>query len=203
MSWARAFAAAVVFASLLGTPAAADLPRVRLAERFMAERLFERVNDERAERGLRPLEWSQAAAAAARTWSARLGRSGRLAHSTESWRTDRIAGHERISVSAENVFYGGGPRARFGRAHRSWMQSDLHRRNLLHRQYDAVGIGVRCANGVLWATLIVFSHDTPPAEMSRAIPPEEPIARPKGKTMGCRPGTWPDDLGLDLAHKLP
>ena len=172
-----------------------------LAEKVMAERLFERLNDERAARGIGRLRWSVAAADAAREWSRHMGRNRTLSHSGAVWRTAQISPYETIAASGENVAYASGRRARFGRIHVMWMTSDLHRRNMLLKIYDAAGIGVQCIDGTLWATMILVSRDVP-TSINSTIPPETPIDRPGTHTMGCGPRTWPRTLDAVHAHSV-
>jgi uncharacterized protein YkwD len=107
-----------------------------------AERaLFEAANRERVALGLRPLQWDNSLASAAREHALRMAQRNTLSHQFPGElplqdRT-RLAG-ARFSSVAENVAEG--PTAEM--IHVSWMHSPPHRANLLDPQLNSVGIAV-------------------------------------------------------------
>jgi hypothetical protein len=139
----------------------------------LARDVFERVNDERVERGLPPLGWHDGLANVARAWSEEMIATG-YRHSSDEFRAlSEFAG------TGENIFMG--PRST-AELHVGWMESDGHRDNVLHPGYSAIGIGVVCRNdGTMWATQIFgLAHGV-------ATPPPAPTARgPVTRTDGGR-----------------
>jgi uncharacterized protein YkwD len=107
-----------------------------------AERaLFDAANRERVALGLRPLQWDNTLAAAAREHALRMAQRNTLSHQLTGElplqdRT-RLAG-ARYSSIAENIAEG--PTAEI--IHVSWMHSPPHRANLLDPQLTSVGIAV-------------------------------------------------------------
>lgn len=135
----------------------------------LARDIAARVNDERLERGLRPLEWHDGLAALARDWSERMIDTG-YRHSPDSFRV-----HPEFAGIGENILMGHSDTMH---AHVGWVESDGHRQNLLTPEYTAIGIGVVCRNdGVIWATqLFGWPHGVASSE-ERSVPPVEPILR--------------------------
>ncbi|HVL99416.1 MAG TPA: S-layer homology domain-containing protein, partial [Egibacteraceae bacterium] len=71
--------------------------------------------------------------------------------------------------------------------HRGWMQSEGHRRNMLNRYHDAVGIGIICdADGTMWATMNMgrFTGSTRPAYDNHV--PADPIVHNNDGGTTCR-----------------
>ena len=151
---------------------AADAP----AEQRMARALFDRVNVERENRGLEPVEWNDQLAEVARQWSAEMAGTGRLEHQDVRSLLEReeLSGFAGIG---ENIFTASAP-VPAGVAHVGWMRSDSHRVNLLNPGWDRLGVGVFCADdGSVWATQQfgrTVGADRP--SVSRQTPPAEPVA---------------------------
>jgi hypothetical protein len=115
-----------------------------------AQALFASANHERAARGLGPLKWSPALAAAARQHAQRMAAQNTLSHQLpgEPSMADRATqAGARFSSLAENIAEG--PSAQV--IHREWMNSPPHRANLLDPQLDSLGVAVVEGNGVLFA----------------------------------------------------
>jgi uncharacterized protein YkwD len=150
----------------------ADAP----AEQRMARALFDRVNVERENRGLEPVEWNDALAEVARAWSADMAGTGRLEHQDVQalLERDELSGFTGIG---ENVFTASAP-VPAGVAHVGWMRSDGHRANVLNPGWNRLGVGVFCADdGSVWATQqFGRTVDADRPSVSRATPPAEPIA---------------------------
>jgi len=134
-----AHAALVFVAWLAGTPPAAGDPSRPRPEEAV---LVDLVNDERASRGLRRLEWDATLARLARDHAADMRSMGRATHeSSEDGGVfgDRLARTDlRVRMAAENVARDHDVRS----AHRGLMRSPGHRANILRDGLDAVGIGV-------------------------------------------------------------
>ena len=156
------------------------------AEERIARDVFDRVNDEREERGLEPLGWNDALAEVARDWSVEMSEEGRISHQDigELMRSDeRLEGFAGVG---ENVFTSSGP-VPAGTIHAGWMRSDGHRVNVLNPGWDRIGIGVVCAeDGSVWATQQfgrTTGSDRP--SVAQTTPPQEPIARPDDDGPSC------------------
>src|SRR3712207_37748 len=78
------------------------------AEQAMAQDILGRVNDERAERGLAPVEWDEDLATVARSWSAEMARTGQLRHQDIGGLLGR-EGLSDLQGIGENVFQSTGP----------------------------------------------------------------------------------------------
>ena len=123
-----------------------------------AQALFESANHERASRGLTPLKWSPALAAAARQHAQRMAAQNTLSHQLPgepdmATRATQAGAH--FSALAENVAEGPSAAA----IHREWMNSPPHRANLLDPHLDSAGIAVAEGSGVLFA-VEDFSRET-------------------------------------------
>lgn len=119
----------------------------------IARDLHTRLNDERRARGVAAVPWDADLARAATNWSTRMSDTGDYRHSdigtlaTSPFR-------ERFSYIGENIYLLYPHYESAGYAHRGWMRSEAHRRNMLNAYHDAVGIGVICdADGTMWATM--------------------------------------------------
>ena len=154
--------------------------------RRMERAIFERVNAERAERGLAPVAWDDTLAEVARDWSREMAESGRLEHSDlrEVQQSDEVSGY--VSLG-ENVFSASGP-VPAGTIHAGWMRSPGHRANILEPGWDRLGVGVVCAeDGTVWATQEfgrTQGAERPP--LARETPPEQPIVHPEDEGPSCR-----------------
>ncbi|WP_299959718.1 CAP domain-containing protein [uncultured Modestobacter sp.] len=148
------------------------------AEEQIARAVFDRVNAERAERGLEPVAWNDALAGVARDWSAEMADTGEFRHQDiqSVLQGDELSG---FRAMGENIFQATGP-VPAGTIHTGWMRSDEHRVNVLNPGWDRLGVGVFCAaDGSVWATQEfgrTVDGDRP--AVATTTPPVEPIARP-------------------------
>ena len=135
----------------------------------LARDIFERVNDERAERGSPPLVWDEGLAERARQWSEHMIASGEFEHSPDEHRA-----HPRFVGTGENIAIDHPTTAE---AHVALMRSDGHRRNILEPDYDALGVGVVCRrDGVMWVTQIFGVEQPSPPRAPVEMAPD-PIER--------------------------
>ena len=155
------------------------------AEQAMAQDILGRVNDERAERGLAPVEWDEELAAVARSWSAEMARTEQLRHQDMG----ALLAREQLSDLqgiGENVFQSTGP-VPAGTMHAGWMRSDDHRVNVVNPGWNRLGVGVHCAeDGSVWATQ-QFGRTTGsdlPA-IATTTPPPEPLVHPEDDGPSC------------------
>jgi uncharacterized protein YkwD len=139
--------------------------------------LFQRLNQERAARGLPGLAWDPLLASAAHTWSADMHNNG-FRHSNLA----RLLGPygyvgENIAAGSSNV--------PIGALHNAWMHSEGHRNDILAPGFTRVGVGAYCGpNGVF----LTENFGRPSG--SGSIPaaknwPVDPVARPDAGTLAC------------------
>jgi uncharacterized protein YkwD len=151
----------------------------------MARAILDRVDDERAGRGLAPVEWDDDLAAVARAWSAEMARRGALQHQDirALLQRDELSGFQGLG---ENVFHATGP-VPAGTIHAGWMRSDDHRVNVVNPGWDRLGVGVHCADdGSVWATQEfgrTRGSDRP--AVVTETPPAEPLVHPEDDGPGC------------------
>jgi uncharacterized protein YkwD len=120
----------------------------------IARDLLNRINAERAARGLAPLQWDAGLANYAQAWSVEMSHGG-LGSPPPGFHHSNIQnllGDGHLSWVGENIAYWQGAGGTSGRLHSMWMQSQGHRDNILSTAYNSVGIGVYCSGGVIWAT---------------------------------------------------
>jgi hypothetical protein len=160
------------YSDALGWTPAAD-------SRAIAHDIFERVNDERAARGLPLLEWHNGLANIAERWS-EIMIEERYEHSAAAFRS-----HPAFAGTGENIAMGYTGAAE---VHVGWMRSDGHRQNILAPSTTAIGIGIVCrSDGLMWATQVFgVPHGAPYVPPS--MPPSEPIVR-TDPGIPC-PTTW-------------
>jgi uncharacterized protein YkwD len=110
--------------------------------------LFNRLNSERAARGLPALHWDSGLAGYAANWSANMSHYG-FRHSN----INALLSDGRLSWVGENIAWARGAGVTAATIHTMWMQSQGHRDNMMSPTYNLVGVGVMCApDGTLWAT---------------------------------------------------
>ena len=137
---AIALAAALSIGSL--APPAGALTRLE-------DRLLDRINGARQNRGLRTLRASDWLSQKARGHSIRMARRGTLFHNSclscmfRTRRWDKIG--ENIGVAAH-----------VRRVHRLMMRSSGHRSNILGRGYHSIGVGVKRTRRGVWVTEIFW-----------------------------------------------
>ena len=108
--------------------------------------LYNRLNAERAARGLPALAWHHGLAQYATSWSQNMAANG-FRHSN----INNMWGVGSFSAIGENIAWGNNASA--ASLHSAWMNSTLHRNNMLSPGYNAVGIGFhRTADGKVFAT---------------------------------------------------
>ncbi len=144
-----------------------------------------RVNDERAARGLAPVEWDEELAAVARSWSAEMARTGQLRHQDIGGLLAREDLSDLQGIG-ENVFRSTGP-VPAGTIHAGWMRSAGHRVNVVNPGWNRLGVGVLCAeDGSVWATQEfgrTIGADLP--AVATTTPPPEPLVRPEDDGPTC------------------
>ena len=131
-------AATLLLASLLGcaTMRAQNAP-TSVAEQY----LFNAANQERFQRGLRPLRWDGALYRAAQDHAREMAQRETISHQFAGENSLEVRGHyegARFSLIAENVAMA----PSVLQVHTAWMNSPGHRANLLDPRVDSVGISV-------------------------------------------------------------
>ena len=107
------------------------------------------VNNERAANGLGPVAWNDQLGGLAQSWSDYMAVTGNYSHQDLDavLQNPAYAGYSGLG---ENILHGGcGISA--AQMDQAWMSSPLHRANILGN-FSAVGIGVACNGGDLYAT---------------------------------------------------
>ncbi|HTL83693.1 MAG TPA: CAP domain-containing protein [Acidimicrobiia bacterium] len=141
--------------------------------------LLQRLNQERAARGLAALKWDPWLAGYATLWSSNMSGNG-FRHSN----IGSLLGP--YNFVGENIAMGSRGVAD-GALHNAWMHSDGHRSNMLAPGFTAVGIGAYCApDGSIWLTQEFgrpASAGAPPP--SPGTPPVNPVERSDSGTLTC------------------
>jgi uncharacterized protein YkwD len=117
----------------------------------MERQIFEWTNQERTKVNAPPLNWDNHLVIAARLHSDEMAKQKELSHQVkgEPRFTERLSEQgARFSAAAENVGFGDDPET----LQSGWMQSPLHRANLLNPAYTAMGVGIVRSGNRLWAT---------------------------------------------------
>jgi len=141
--------ALATFALVAGTASAGTTQR----DGSIEQAVVQRVNEVRAEKGLRPLALSPSLTAAAATHSQNMARLGFFAHEshdgTQFWqRISRFyvsRGFTGWSVG-ENLVFGTAPMTADDVV-QAWLDSPPHRQNLLNPTWREIGVGVVDATG--------------------------------------------------------
>ncbi len=146
-----------------------------------AKDLFDRLNAERAARGLPALRWDTKLAGEAIAWSGEMSRSG-FRHSN----IGRLLGDGRLNLVGENIAWARGSTVTAASLHIAWMESSGHRANLLSPSYQVVGIGVHCAgDGTMYATQEFGRLATSGSAPAAGTPPQNPITRSEPGNATC------------------
>jgi len=141
---------------------------------------LDRLNAERAARGLHALAWDDSLSAYAANWSREMAASG-FRHSNIGSLLDG-----RFGLVGENIATGRGAGVTAGVLHVSWMRSDGHRTNMLSPGFDVVGIGVYCAaDGTMFATQVFARRASSGPAPRGGTPPVDPIVRADPGTASC------------------
>jgi uncharacterized protein YkwD len=112
--------------------------------------LFNAANHERSAHGLPALQWSEALASAARKHALKMAGAGTVSH--------QLPGEPNLAARAtqagarfvwlsENINQGANPAA----IQQGWLDSPLHRANLLDADMNSIGVGVAERHGQLFA----------------------------------------------------
>lgn len=136
-------------------------PRAHLALHAMAVDILRWTNVERLAHGLPAFEWSPAAAKAALAHSDEMMRLGYFSHtSPNAHNRDPLRRAQNAGLRGDSLFVGeniasGDFDTRDARAIvRMWMESPGHRRNILHRDFRYLGVGVAGRGSKLWSTQV-------------------------------------------------
>jgi uncharacterized protein YkwD len=117
-------------------------------------RFAHKANRARSRRGISKLSIDPELSKAARKHTTEMVRNRRLYHTPSRALRHRVT---RWIVLGENVGVGG----TVSSLHRAFMNSRVHKDNILYRPYRHVGIGVRKARGRMWVTVIFESRKDP------------------------------------------
>lgn len=139
--------------------------------------LLQSLNNERAARGLAPLQIDGTLTQLAETWSGNMAKSGKLRHSgTGPPGRGVLSGFDAF---AENVLQASGGTTAGG-MHQMWMSSSTHRLNMLQPGFDVVGIGAVCEGGSVYVTETFGRRSGTAGRLSKTIPDPTPLAPAAG-----------------------
>jgi hypothetical protein len=163
------------------------------------QQLFDLVNHEREKAGLNKLQWNEQLAEAALAHSKLLAENRDLSHQFpgEPLLQERVGATKlRFNAVAENVAEG----PDVDTAHAALMKSPGHRANILHQDYNAIGISIVERDHVLFITqdfahtlasytekqfreslITNFNH----ARRARKMPPVDVISDPRLRKAAC------------------
>jgi uncharacterized protein YkwD len=159
--------------------------RPHTREQAIEEDLFERVNAERAARGLHMLAWDSQLASIGTNWANHMALTNTFAHSDLAGLFSNPSFATRFDAVRENIYDGSGTYADSGSAHLSFMNSDPHRTTILTPGLQALGIGAACVNGRLWIAQEFATYQGSPEPGPLAVPPVNPIVRPSSGGPSC------------------
>ncbi len=140
---------------LLAAVSVGSLPATEAEAATFGQRYEKRlVNRERKDRDRRALRLDEHLSAIAKRHSRRMANKGSLFHN-QNLVAD--VGDRDWSRLGENV--GVVPKldtlkASLKRLHRAFMNSRAHRRNILHRDFRRIGVGIARSDGKVWVTLV-------------------------------------------------
>jgi hypothetical protein len=143
-----------------------------------AQQLFLLTNQDRAQAGVRPVNWDPDLAQAALAHCRRMASEGPIAHRYAgepdlTGRASQSGAH--FSLIEENVAIGPSPEG----VENEWMHSPGHRSNLLSPDIDRVGIAIVSARGVLYA-VADYSHAVLALDRSQIEAQVASLLRPSG-----------------------
>jgi uncharacterized protein YkwD len=150
----------------------------------IAGQLFQKMNTERAARGMAPFAWDRLLSQRATGWAHTLLATGEFKHQDLGSIANAAGG--RFEEIGENLFSGTGGAADAGTAHVALMHSPEHRANMLLRQGQLVGIAALCQNHTLMVVedfAIKMGAPLPPA--TPVMPPLAPVAAPGQGGASC------------------
>lgn len=164
-----------VLAGLLAVarPASADATTDRMEQEFL-----DKINGERAARGLRTLGRTDGLVPIARAWSQQLVSDGKLSHNPRLVEQVNAGVTDQWRRLGENVGYGPSVPA----LHTAFMNSEGHRKNVLG-DYTTAGVGVLVVSGRIWVT-VAFMNAPSSAAAPRAAAPETPPTRTSASPVG-------------------
>ena len=114
------------------------------------ERMLEKVNHARVQRGIHRLRMEDYVVTLAREHNLAMARQDRLFHTTDLG--TKLTGRVRWHVWGENIGAGTSVDGLF----KAYMASPDHRANILDRRFDHVGISFVVRDGVMWSTMIFY-----------------------------------------------
>jgi uncharacterized protein YkwD len=114
-----------------------------------AQELYYLVNNERAANGLGAVGWNDQLGGLAQSWSDHMAGTGDFSHQNLDALLQNPA-YSGFSGLGENIIHGGCGTSSAA-LHQAWMNSPDHRANILGN-YNAIGVGLACNGGDLYAT---------------------------------------------------
>lgn len=109
------------------------------------------TNEDREQRDRRELDFAAALSKYAKSHSEAMARRGYLFHSSEDQLRAVLNGYD-WSIAGENVGLGGSLES----LENAFMESRLHRKNILRREFIRAAVGVVREDDRLWVTVIFY-----------------------------------------------
>jgi uncharacterized protein YkwD len=156
------------------------LPRTR--EEAIAIEMINRMNRERAARGLGLLTNDPFLAGFARRWAAFLATTNQFFH--QDLGALLRAANGRLGEAGENLYAGNGSAHDAGSAHLGLMMSPGHRENILLPEHQLIGVGAACVNGTLWVVEDFAARSGTPLP-PRPVPPLQPFVASDAGGASC------------------
>ncbi|MBW3594867.1 MAG: hypothetical protein KY391_04755, partial [Actinobacteria bacterium] len=123
------------------------------------EKAFARkVNDARRRHDVRKLSLDHELSLVAQAHSSNMRREQKLRHSNEKWLRERVT---RWEILGENVGRGHSIHT----LHRSFMESEPHRKNVTYKEFRYVGVGIAEDGDQIWITVLFEAYDDPGTTM--------------------------------------
>ncbi|MGQ0678515.1 MAG: CAP domain-containing protein [Actinomycetota bacterium] len=149
---------------------------------YNSGRILELMNAERSARGVRPVARDPSLDQAAQRWATKLAAEGRMYHSTSY--AGLSAGYR---SAAQNLAWHDDSLTA-GAAHDLWMNSGVHRKNLLDPDFSHVGIAMACSaqSGRAYVMAVVeFGGDGSPSSATPSRNPQVGGGSDPGRAMSC------------------
>jgi uncharacterized protein YkwD len=171
-------------ASACASPTGGEYPSNQ--ENAVAGQIMQKLNAERAGRGLPPLVYNAQLAVLAYHWSQHLDQTNTFQHRNLSSLFSDPA-YTNWGSLGENIFWGSDHNFTSGDIELAWMNSDGHRENMLNPGFDSVGIGVYCAaDGRVYATENYGRQmNSGLPGLATSPPPLNPIVSPSRDGASC------------------
>jgi hypothetical protein len=154
----------------------------RAREEMIAVEIINRINRERAARGLGLLVRDPLLQLFAKNWAVWLAMTNSFFH--QDLGAILRASNGRFGEAGENLYAGDGSAHDAGSAHVGLMESPGHRENILLPEHQLVGVGAACVNDTLWVVEDFAARAGTPLP-DRSVPPLQPFVASDDDGASC------------------